>query len=79
VNALRIVCLLLVAGALSVAVAVAYARRVRRREAREDRADYTARAARRDFARSVADGFVTLPDWGPDTVPLRLPEPEEAP
>jgi hypothetical protein len=74
VNALNIVCLLLVAGAVALAVLVARARWVRRREAREDRADYTARAARRDFARSVAEGFVILPDWEPDTVPLRLPE-----
>jgi membrane protein implicated in regulation of membrane protease activity len=74
VNALNVVCMLLVAVALAVAVAVVYARLVRRREAREDREDYAARALRRDFARSVADGFVELPTGDPKPAPLRLPE-----
>lgn len=73
-SALNIVCLLLVAAALVVAVAVAHARLVRRREAQEDREDYMARALRRDFARSVADGFVQLPTWDPKPAPLRLPD-----
>jgi len=27
----------------------------------------------RDLARSVSDGFMTLPDWGPDPDRLQLP------
>lgn len=80
-TAVNVVSLLLVAVALTVAMGVVWARVERRREAREDRADYAARAARRDFAATTAAGLLeTVDQWAartgnavPDRPIARLP------
>jgi hypothetical protein len=77
----NIVALAFIAFVVGFAGAVLRAHWVTKRERREDRDRLrTGDALARDFRRTVAEGHLTLPEWGPPPVYPRHPEtPKERP